>query len=184
MLILTLWSVLDPWKWEREWVSKVPAESYGQCTSKNFWLFFAPLVALLVTAELLTAVFAWKTADVPTDFADSRTALYALCAHFQAFCIGVPILAVLGESSVDATFVSRVVLIFIFSVSSVAVVVYPKIYQAFQLRRRPELRISSRVNVTGISAPVHESKKFSGSSKTLKQEPVPDLCNPEGIESV
>lgn len=63
-------------------------------------------------------------------------------------------LAVLGTSSADATYFGRVFLIEIFAVSSVVVVVGPKLVRAIQIRRNPELgRKKGRVNVTGIYQP-------------------------------
>ena len=159
ILILGLWTALDPLTWERTWISRVPAETYGQCTSEHLWVFLGPLMGLLVSAELLAAVFAWKTFDIPQDFGDSRTAVYAICAHVQSWCVGVPILAVLEDSSTDATYFGRVFLIWIFSISSVMVVVGPKIYRAMQLRIQPDHAEGDRVIVTGISAPLSGGSK-------------------------
>ena len=39
--ILTVWTVLDPWSWERELISEIPAETYGQCASKSVMWFLA-----------------------------------------------------------------------------------------------------------------------------------------------
>ena len=60
-------------------------------------------------------------------------------------------IAVLGTSSADATYFGRIFLIEIFAVSSVVVVVGPKVIKAIRIRRNPELgRTKGRVNVTGI----------------------------------
>lgn len=69
--ILVAYTVIDPWTWQREIISELPAETYGQCTSSHTWAFFGPLGGILFCAELLTMFFAWKTADVPEDFRDS-----------------------------------------------------------------------------------------------------------------
>lgn len=63
-------------------------------------------------------------------------------------------LAVLGTSSADATYFGRIFLIEIFAVSSVVVVVGPKVIKAIRIRRNPELgRKKGRVNVSGIYQP-------------------------------
>jgi hypothetical protein len=155
ILILILWSILDPWTWVRKVTSELPAETYGKCTSKYFWAWFGPLVALLFFAESLTMYFAWKTADIPNDFRDSGAVMYASFAQIQSWAIGVPMLAVLGTSSADATYFGRIFLIWIFAVSSVVVVVGPKVINAYRIRRNPELgRPKNRVHVSGISNPV------------------------------
>ena len=95
--------------------------------------------------------FAWKTEDVPEDFRDSTAVAYACFAQLQSWSIGVPMIAVLGTSSADATYFGRIFLIEIFAVSSVVVVVGPKVIKAIRIRRNPELgRTKGRVNVTGI----------------------------------
>jgi hypothetical protein len=156
--ILIAWTIVDPWTWVRKVTSELPAERYGQCTSKYFAAWFGPLVLLLCVAEVLTMYFAWKTADVPNDFRDSGAVMYASFAQIQSWAIGVPMLIVLGTSSSDATYFGRIFLIWIFAVSSVVVVVGPKLINSFRIRRNPELgRAKSRVHVSGLSAPSSSS---------------------------
>ena len=87
-------------------------------------------MAILVLAEILTAWWAWCTSDVPENLGNSRTAILAICMQFQSCVVGVPILALLGTPLADATSLGRVFVIWIFSVSSVLVVVAPKLYRA------------------------------------------------------
>jgi hypothetical protein len=142
---------LDPWTWEREVIRELPPETYGKCTSQHFWVWFGPLIALLFFAEALTMYFAWKTTDIPDDFRDSGAVMYASFAQIQSWAFGIPMLAVLGSSSSEATYFGRICLIWIFAVSSVVVVVGPKLVHAYRLRRSPELvRMRDRVRVSGI----------------------------------
>lgn len=153
LIVLVTWTVYDPWSWERTIISEIPFETYGECGNEHFWAFFGPLMGLIVFAEGTSAFFAWKTSDLPEDFRESQSVLFTICTHIQAWIIGVPILSVLHQSSSDATYFGRVLLIWLFSVSGVVCAVYPKIFRAIQLRRRPELRQKDRVSVTGIYAP-------------------------------
>jgi hypothetical protein len=152
MSILVVHTAIDPWTWERELTKEIPAEQYGQCTSKHAWSFFGPLVGVLFFSELLTLYFAWKTNDVPDDFRDSGAVMYTCFAQLQAWAIGCPMLVLLGYSSADASYFGRIFLIWIFAVSGVAVVVVPKIYRALKIRLNPELRgrPGRRVSVTGV----------------------------------
>ena len=151
LAILVAWTVLDPWTWERVVASEIPYETYGECGNDRLWAFTGPLIGLIIIAEGASAYFAWKTANVPDEINDSSSMFFAICTHMQAWAIGVPILAVLGDSSSDATYLGRVLLIWIFSVSSIACVVYPNLVRAIHLRRNPELRQkSSRVFVSGL----------------------------------
>jgi 7 transmembrane sweet-taste receptor of 3 GCPR len=155
LLILILWTALDPWTWERDVIMEIPPESYGKCSSKNFWAWFGPLIGLLFFAEGLTMYFAWKTADIPDDFRDSGAVMYASFAQMQSWAFGIPMLAVLGNSSADATYFGRICLIWIFSVSSVVLVVGPKLINAFRIRRNPSLgQKKDRVRVSGLANPI------------------------------
>jgi 7 transmembrane sweet-taste receptor of 3 GCPR len=162
-LILILWTALDPWTWERDVIKEIPPESYGKCTSRYFWAWFGPLIGLLFFAEGLTWYFAWKTADIPDDFRDSGAVMCASFAQMQSWAFGIPMLAVLGNSSSEATYFGRICLIWIFSVSSVVVVVGPKLISAFRIRRNPALgQKKDRVRVTGLTTPIasHQSSQI------------------------
>lgn len=149
--ILVVHTAIDPWIWQREVIQEAPVETYGQCTSEYQWLWFGPLAGLIFVSEILTMFFAWKTADIPEDFRDSEAVMYACFAQIQAWAVGVPMLAVLGTSSADATYFGRIFLVWIFSVSSVVVVVGPKLFKAIKIRRNPQLgRTGARVSVTGL----------------------------------
>jgi hypothetical protein len=103
--------------------------------------------------------FAWKTADLPDDFRDSGAVMYASFAQIQSWAIGVPILAVLGSSSADATYFGRIFVIWIFAVSSVVVVVGPKLYTAWKIRRNPEIgKKKDRVHISGLQNPSQSSE--------------------------
>lgn len=152
-VILIVWTIVDPWHWNRAIINEFPAETYGQCECSYFWVFFAPLMAIIILAEVLTAFFAWKTSDVPEDFRDSTAVLYAILTQLQAWVIGVPILAVLGTSSANATYFGRVLLIWIFSISSVGIVVAPRLVLTLRMIRNPSLQKKDRVKVSGLYAP-------------------------------
>jgi len=117
--------------------------------------------------------------------------------HFSNFLKGVPMLAVLGTSSADATYFGRIFLIEIFAVSCIAVVVGPKIIRAIRIRRNPELgRKKGRVNVSGIYQPTssqdtnqsmhlssiasyrHPAPKFSAGTSFNGSGPLPHMQQP------
>jgi len=138
--ILTAHSIYDPWSWERELILESPAETYGKCQSKYDSAFFAPLVGLVLVAEAITLYFAWRTLHIDSDYRDSGSILYSCFVQIEAWSVGVPMLVLIGFSSADATYFARLSLVWVFAVSGVVLVVYPKIYKAIQLRRNPHLR--------------------------------------------
>lgn len=139
-----------------------PAETYGMCTSESTWAFFGPLVGLMFLAEAISLYYAWKTVGVNIDFKDTGATMYACLIHIQAWSVGVPMLAALGYSSADATYFGRVFLIWVFSISSVAVVVFPKVWKAFQIHCSPEgqLRRHGRVNIQNLYEPSKSGHEY------------------------
>ena len=154
VIILILWTAIDPWSWQRVVTIEIPAETYGQCQSRNFWVWFGPLICLMFIAEILTMYFAWKTTDLPDDFRDSGAVMYASFAQIQSWVFGVPMLAVLGSTSSEATYFGRICLIWIFAVSSVVVVVGPKLAKAIRVRRNPNIGQRDRVRVSGLQTQI------------------------------
>ena len=53
--ILTAWTVVDPYHWERVVISEIPAESYGECASKYWWAWFGPLTGIIFVSEAVTS---------------------------------------------------------------------------------------------------------------------------------
>lgn len=123
VVLLIAWTIVDPWHWERYETSVVPPELFGECRSEMNWEFLGPPIGVLIAMECLALFFALKTADIPKDLRETNSILIAITTQIQAWLIGVPILAVLGSSHADVTYLGRVCLIGVFSMSSVAVVI-------------------------------------------------------------
>jgi len=64
VLILSLWTGLDPLKWEREEINSITGESIGQCQGEVMVAFLVPLIIVLLIPALLTGYMAWCTKDV------------------------------------------------------------------------------------------------------------------------
>jgi 7 transmembrane sweet-taste receptor of 3 GCPR len=154
--ILIVWTVLDPWTWKRRAIQEVPPVSFGQCESKHTYIWFASLAGILFLAEGLTLYLAWKTSNVPDDdkFNDSSAVLYGSLAQLQSWSFGVPMLVVIGHTSSVATYFGRICIIWIFAVSSLVVVVGPKLISAYRIRRKPKLgQTQDRIHSSGFIHP-------------------------------
>ena len=153
--ILTAHTVYDPWSWERIIINEIPAETYGKCHSNHTMAFIAPLGGILFAAEAVTLYFAWRTVDVPSDFRDSQAIMYTCLAQIQAWCIGIPMIALIGYSSADASYFARIFLIWIFTVSGVVLVAWPKIFKAIKIRRNPHIQRFNgrRSSIAGLLHP-------------------------------
>lgn len=161
-LVLLVWTITDPWQWTREPVAGVlPPESIGQCQSDHFGAFFWTCAALIGVPTLLTIVAVWRTKDISQDLSDTSITFYLVVTQFQAWLLGVPVLIVLGSSSVDASYLGRVLLIWLFAIAPLLIVVSPTIHRTIGNRRNPARDRSSRrrasatgtVHISGFSVP-------------------------------
>ena len=131
------------------------------------WLWFGTLLALVVGAEVLTIFYAWKTSNAPDFVSETSEIRYTIMLHMQSWAIGVPILAVV-DTDPDAIYISRVALVWIFSVSSVLLMAYPKAIKSIRIRLNPSLQRSGAVRVTGMGMP----QSSSASSQVTKPSAV------------
>ena len=169
--ILTAWTIVDPWTWERATIHELPLETYGECQSDNFLAYFAPLAGIIILVEGLSVYFALRTTDVPAQFRETNTVFYSIFTNLQAWLLGLPILTVIGTSSAEATYLGRISLVFIFSISTSWIVVAPRVYQAIRIRLNPSLESQQhRVTISGLSSP-HDST-MSG----VISEKAPMIC--------
>jgi hypothetical protein len=64
LLILGLWTGLDPMQWVREETNEITGEGIGQCQSNEFRTYIIPLVIVMLIPTLLTAYMAWCIRDL------------------------------------------------------------------------------------------------------------------------
>ena len=153
--LLSTWTAYDGIIWDRELVSLDPPESYGKCKSDHDNAFFGSLVAVKMMAAGLAIALALKTMDIPESLSDTKAVMYALLVHLQGWFVGLPVLASLGDDNVSTAYLGRVLLIFVFSISTPLCLIAPKFYQT---RRQRKLKSedglgrtrSSRVFISGL----------------------------------
>lgn len=180
-LLLLWWTLKDPWVWHREPISMSPPITYGECSSESFAKFFVPLVGIKLIALALALRIGWKTMDVQDSLSHARAVFSATWTHMQAWFIGLPILFAIGGDSADATYLGRVLLIWIFGVSTTAIVVCPKLYQVWLQKRHPDARSSmpgKRVHISGLN--FQPASNGSQSSPPLSQKGAAESRKCEG----
>lgn len=195
--LLVAWTIVDPWQWERNVIAEVPPEMFGECKSDMFWEFAGPLIGILFFSECLALIFALKTADIPIALRETNSVLIAIAAQIQSWLL-VPILAVLGTTNANATYLGRVFLIWIFSISSVAVVVLPKLFRVFKNRYfglgDTDVNASSRstVHISGLQSHsgsacalpgAAHSKEGSSDDEQIQLEKGGEKTSGEGTET-
>jgi len=144
-------------------ISIEPPVTLGRCTSEHFSAYFIPLVVVIMVATALAVFFAVKIIDVADALSDSKAISYAFMTHLQAWFVGISFLVALhSDDSTDATYLSRVLMIFVFSVTTICIVTFPKLYRVAFNKNSGDAP-KSRVHITT------DSMRISGRREKRKR---------------
>lgn len=133
MVILVVWQIVDPLTWSRKVTNRDEEAawiSYGECNSKDVGVlpFVIPLGFIIAISVFMTGAISWKLKDVQADLAETKWIFFGIFSHIQVWAIGIPVFIILDDVSRDASYLISAALTFIFSISLVALVIWPKIY--------------------------------------------------------
>lgn len=109
ILVLGLWTGLDPLVWTRVETNDVTGESIGLCSQQHFEAFIIPLAFLMIIPAALTAIMAWKTIDVDEQFAESRWIFALILVQLEVVIIAVPVVMLLRQVSKDGRYVGDLI---------------------------------------------------------------------------
>lgn len=160
IIILTVWTVLAPLKWNRKIVSidkfTRTIESFGQCISEgNDWLVYIILLIVVNGALLIFGNYqAYRARSISTEFSESRYVALAMASIFQVFFIGIPLMALVVMPSAQLFVRAGIVIVICLAVQLLVFV--PKIVHARNTNSHP-----SRTNTT--SGPSTDSDHSAGS---------------------
>ena len=127
IVVLTTWTVVEPYEWERAPIYEEEGESYGQCESPHHKIFISILGLIMGTAIVLTLIMAYKTKDIDRQFSESSWAFTTIVLQTEVLLVGIPILLIVQQQSAEATYICRVMLIWTLSVSTVVLMFGPKL---------------------------------------------------------
>jgi 7 transmembrane sweet-taste receptor of 3 GCPR len=116
VIILTVWSIVDPLHWQRIVISEdkygYDLESEGYCTS-DYWLTFTIVIGAYHLLLILTACYVCYLArDLPERFSNAKYVVGAIVSQIQIALVAIPVLIMVGSDPQTSTFV-RSVAIFI-----------------------------------------------------------------------
>jgi hypothetical protein len=131
LLILGLWTGLDPMQWVREEINDVTGESIAQCQSHEMMAYVIPLVVVMLIPTLLTAYMAWRTKDVDEEYSESRWIAIMVFVQCEVILFATPMIALLRDVSTDGGYIGFVLLMWTFPMSTLLLIVGPK-YLAFR----------------------------------------------------
>lgn len=130
VLILSVWTVLDPLKWTRDvedtdifgrW-----SESRGYCTSDKALAYVIPVAVLCFSVLLFAMYEAYIARKISTEFAESEFIARAMSIMLVVGFLGIPI-AILSDDDANASFFVRAAVIFVVCASVLFFIFVPKI---------------------------------------------------------
>jgi hypothetical protein len=128
VLVLGLWTGLDPLVWTREVLDAYTGASVGYCQSDHLWAFAAPLAVLMFIPTVLTGVMAWKTKDVDAAYSDSGWIFTLIVLQAELYLVAVPMIAILRTASNTGFYVGFLLFLGIFPLSTLLLMIVPKVY--------------------------------------------------------
>lgn len=122
LLVLSLWTVLDPLVWTRVEINDVTGESIGECSCERFAAYIVPLLILMLIPTVLTALMAWKTMDVDEAYAESRWIFTLILVQLEVVVIAVPLVFILRDVSTGGRYLGSMFMLWVFPMSTLILI--------------------------------------------------------------
>lgn len=144
LILLLIWSLLDPLFWKRVEVS--PTESYGICSADAdsvVWKIVLGLLGGLNGLALVGAnVEAWKARRIDTEYGESSYIGLIMASILQVVLVGVPLIFLVQDNPTARFFVNSS-MAFVVSMSVLSLLFLPKILSWYEARNNPAGRLNS-----------------------------------------
>lgn len=127
LAVLSVWTAIDPFQWERVVIDDVTGESIGECRSDHMTAFLAPLVTLMIIPTILTGFMAWKTKDIDDSYSESQWIFTMIVIQVEVIFIAVPTITVLRDVSTDGRYLGFMFMLLTFPCSALGFVMIPKV---------------------------------------------------------
>lgn len=176
LIVLSLWTALEPLHWNRVEINDFTGASIGQCDSKNTLAFIIPLACIALIPTVLTMLMAWKTKDVDDSFAESWWIFLLIVMQLEIIVVSAPIIVLLRDVSTEGRYVGFVMMLWTFPMSTLCVIMLPKMAAHYRdvkgivtTNRTRGGGVSGEVRISGISSeqPAHCSGNRPTASSTL-----------------
>jgi hypothetical protein len=128
LLLLILWTVLDPLYWSRVTVSET--ETYGHCSASdnNAWKSLLIVLGLVNGLALVLAnVEAYKARAITTEYGESKYIAMIMASILQVIVVGMPLLFLVDDNPTASYFI-RSSIVFVICMSILLMMFVPKIY--------------------------------------------------------
>lgn len=131
ILVLSLWTSVDPITWTRLDIRKIPLETFGLCQSNNSRFYFALLVnvccLVLVVSFFLGTKITRRSLEV-------EAMMHTTCLMLQAWAFGLPLYLLVRTSSADGNYLVRIIFVWVCSMTGLVCVSSPVSYKLVKRR--------------------------------------------------
>lgn len=167
ILVLSLWTGLDPLTWERVVLNDATGETIGLCHSDSMAAYLTPLVIVMVIPALLTLIMAWKTRDVDDAYSESSWIFSMIIVQLEVMVVAVPIVIILRDLSTNGRYIGYVLMLWTFPMSTLAMIFVPKMVAYRRAVRGVPERTRKRGDAHGCThvSGLDESNPVSGASQ-------------------
>jgi 7 transmembrane sweet-taste receptor of 3 GCPR/5'-nucleotidase, C-terminal domain len=167
----TVWTAVDPPRWERIHVKDQPYTSYGTCKLGEGTVgraMFASIIAICGVGFFMTAWQAFLARNISSEFSESTYLGIAVYSWLQLGLVGIPVLLLIDNSNVSARYSLWVGIIFILCMSMLLVVFVP-IMKVKHLVKRRQSQSPSFSIFNGAQHPFSSSKRLGDGSSDLER---------------
>lgn len=181
IVLLVLWTVLDPLQWNRREINEETGESIGGCVSINIGIYMGPLLVVMIIPTFLTGFMAYKTKDVDEVYSESWWDIVLMLIQVLVIFISAPVMAVLGNESTNAQYLGFAFLLWSFPMSTLSLIFIPKARAYWKVKRgvgqkqppkrgkHEGIRLSGVIQSAINQSVTHHSNEQSGRVETIEQ---------------
>jgi len=152
VIILGLWTGLNPLTWERPEVNVETGASVGSCQSDYSKAYGLSIASLMLVSTVLACVMAWRTKDVDSRYAESFWIFLLVAIQVQFFLVSIPLVAILMEVSVNGRYIGSAIMFYLFPMLTLGFIMVPKFvsfYREYRGIKGPKRKRGERAKISG-----------------------------------
>jgi hypothetical protein len=157
VLLLLLWTILDPLFWSRIAVSDT--ETYGTCnvSKHNAWKSILIVLGLVNgTALVLANIEAYKARRITTEYGESKHIAMIMASILQVIIVGLPLMFLVDDNPAASYFI-RSSIVFVICMSTLTLIFVPKIITWWN---KKDARKMAATVTTGLRFQIYDSPEL------------------------
>lgn len=126
LVILLVWTIVDPMKYIYITVDEERGEVLGTCESDHQTAFLFPLMIIMILPALMTEFMAWKTKDVDGVYSESYWIFIMILVQLEIVFFAIPVTIALNEVSAEGQYLGFTIITWVFATSPLGLIIFPK----------------------------------------------------------